>query len=773
MMSESEIKKIISHKLNRALKFHNDPLSRDRINALKYYRGDKFGNETEGSSQVVSRDVAEVVDTLLPSLMRVFASGDRAVIFEPVGQEDQEIAEQATDYANHIWNSDNPGFQIFHTWFKDALVQRNGVVKVWWEKKARSAVLRYQGLTDEQLAALTEGDDQIEVLEQNDTQAESDLDPATGAPTVIVLHDVTLRRTWQDGRVCVRNVPPEEFVIDLTNPNLDEDTTFCAHRFRKTISELIGEGYDKKLVDQIPRSEGDDLSTNEEATERQQPEMVDAETSLSDTLDQSMREVWVSECYLKIDTDKDGRAELRKITVAGDEADIILDNEEVDDNCFAAICPYPMPHKFYGESLADKTRDIQELKSAIWRQSLDNLYLTNTPQKVVVMSQLDKGGMDDLLTPRIGGFIRAKSADAVTPIQPQVVYQHGLKSLEYVDTVREARTGITKYNQGLDADTLNKTARGINAIMGAAHMREELIARIFAETGVTRAFKLVLKNVIKYQERKRVIRMRNKWVEIDPKYWNADMDVSVSVGLGTGNKDQQLAHLSQLLAIQKEIIVGQGGMTGPLVNGKNLYNTLAKYIQAADLKNVEPYFTDPETAPPAEPKPDPKMAEAQQKAEIESAKAAHAAKLAAQKQEHDLALAQQKTAAEIELSRAKADAEIALQRERQHGEMEMGKERMRGEMEMGRERQRTELEHKAKGLKLEEHMRGILAGELPAPEGPTPEEQRHQQMMVAVSEMGRGMALMAEGLKEMAAQIARPVRLVRDAGGRTAGAERV
>jgi hypothetical protein len=322
----------------------------------------------------------------------------------------------------------------------------------------------------------------------------------------------------------------------------------------------------------------------------------------SSTLDPTMREIWVTECYLRVDYDGDGVAELRKVTVAGDGASVVLENVEADDHPFASVTPIPMPHKFHGMSIADQTVDLQLIKSILWRGALDALYLSNAPQMGAVEGQVN---LDDLLNRRPGGIVRIKSPTALVPIPTAPLGGDVFQMIEYIDTVREQRTGVTRYNQGLDPDTLNKTATGINAIQNAAQQRLELIARVFAETGVKRAFRRILELVCKHQQKPKIIRLRQRWVAMDPREWNDEMDMTVTVGLGTGNRDQQVSHIMNLLQLDQQIVQMQGNIAGPLVTGVNIYNKLAKLVEASGLKAVDSYYTDPRTMPPMQSPPVP------------------------------------------------------------------------------------------------------------------------------------------------------------------------
>lgn len=642
----------------------------DRRRALRYYRGDKFGNEIEGRSQVVSRDVAEAIDGMMPSLMRIFASGDEVVRFEPVGPEDDEAAHQATDYVNWIWNKQNDGFANFYVWFKDALLNRLGTIKIWWEDGEDRKRESYIGLTGAERAILAT-DPSVEIVEES---AYSDpngsmADPAPNASEAggvpveaSQVYDVTLRRKRKTGRIIIRPVPPEEILVDAQAQSLDE-AEFVAHRVRRTAGELVAQGYPRAKIAALQT--GDGVEWGSEHFERNRPEGGQAADAHDDDIDPALRSLTVNECYLKVDYDGDGIAEYRKVTVAGDT---ILDNEETDFHPFAELSPILMPHKLIGQSVADQTMDLQLIKSTLWRQVLDNLYLANAPQLGAVEGEVN---LDDLLTRRPGGVVRAKSPGAVFAIPTQPVGPEAYQMIEYVDATRERRTGVTRYNQGLDADTLNKTASGIAMIRDAGEARVELIARVFAETGVKRAFKRILQLVCKHQQRSQMLRLRNRWVAMDPRAWDDGMDVTVSVGLGTGNKDRMLTHLMQLLEVDREIIALQGGLSGPLVTADNLYSKLKRIAEAANLKSSDSYYTDPRSVPPQPPAPSPDRQALAQQAQMQAAQ---------------LALAGRQAQASAELARHKAEAELALRRADQTGRLALEREKAVAEFALEREK---------------------------------------------------------------------------------------
>ncbi|HKF60260.1 MAG TPA: hypothetical protein VKB42_02800 [Dongiaceae bacterium] len=589
-------------------------MSQSRLKALNYYNTEAYGDEVDGSSQIVTSEVRDTIESAMPSLMKIFMSGDKVAQFDPTGPEDEEIADQATDYANYIFTKDNDGFGILQTAFRDGFIQKVGVVKIFWEETLDSKRESYQGLSDQEFEALL-APDEVEAVEHTEYQGQmGQIDPMSGLLTMVPvrLHDVVCRRTKKSGRARIVNIPPEEFLIARRAVTL-ETSTFTAHRVRKTASQLIEEGYDRKLVDGLPGYDAQDY--NQERIERFRAE-DEAPYISKPNLDPSMKEVWLTECYLPMDYDGDGIAELRKVTVAGDPAVKLLDNEEIESLPFRAWTPIPQPHKFYGLSLADLTMDLQLTQSTVVRQMLNNMYQANN-NRHIVSNQVN---LEDMLTPRPGGIVRMVSGSSalpeghVMPLPPIGIGEIAMPLLEFLDAKQETRTGITKYNQGLDANTLNKTASGINIISGYAQQRQELMARNAAEMLVAGIFKSILELVCKHQQEPRIIRLRNKWVPMDPREWNDQMDVTVTVGLGSGNKDQQLGHLMMILQTQQAALQ-QLGPGNPLVNLENVYNTLEKICENAGLKTADPYFSDPKNAPPGQgqppPPPDPRAIAAQ------------------------------------------------------------------------------------------------------------------------------------------------------------------
>jgi hypothetical protein len=656
-MTENELKALLAHEERAALGFLGGELAEDREKAMNYYMGELFGNEVDGRSKVVSSDVADTVEWILPSLMKMFTAGDDVVSFEPQGQEDEEAAKQATEYNNFIFMRENNGFRVLYCMFKDALLQKTGCCKVYPEFSENEELDEFLSVPDDQFAVASyeKQNDQKGAWYLKEHTEEQQFDPVMGPVT---LHTGVWCRTVKRMKVCVEPMPPEETLISRKAKGDIDEPSYMAHRSQKTASELIEMGYPKKKVDLLS-GEGPSHNTDAERIARFKGIDEDPSGEYS-TVNHAMRLIWVTEAYVRVDYDGDGVAEMRRIVHAG-SGTTILENEVWEGpRPFAIISPILIPHRLIGLSIADQTMEFQLLKSTLWRQILDNLYLTNNPQKYI-----DPGAVniDDILQPRVGSIIRPPEGgifrpDGIQSITVEPVAAASFPMLEYIDAVRENRTGVTRYNQGTDADTLNKTATGVSAIMSASQQRIELIARVFAE-GIKRIFELQNWYIRRYPElAKRAIRLRNKeWVEMDPGQWGGDFDLQINVGLGTNNKDQMLQHLSMLALAQKEIIALQQGVSGPLVTADNVFNLVSKMVENTGFKTVEDFFTDPKNAQPQEPKPDPRVEAEKAKMELKAKESEQKMALEQQKAQ----LEQQKAAHELQMREREAQLEMQIQ----------------------------------------------------------------------------------------------------------------
>ncbi len=623
-LSKSKLLSLISQEVQNSLGFYSSDLATSRKEALKYYLGEPMGNEVEGRSAVVSQDLLEVVEAILPSLMRMFTQQDKIVNFEPTQPDDVPYADQISDYCNYIFTKENNGFDILYSMFKTALLQKNGFCKIYWKTSKEQKKESYKNLTEPEYQALLV-DDEVEIIdfEQNEKNMFGQIE---------ITYDVECQRVKDYSKVEIEAVPPEEILVSKRAKSI-KDCDFIAQRVSKTVSELVDMGFNKKDVESLPTAE--DQAFNTEAIVRRSYDDETSDMELSN-IDPALRVVQITECYMKVDMDGDGIAELRKIIVGGSGYNnyVVLANEEIPLIPFAMVTAIPMPFRFFGLSFYDLLADVQQVSTTVTRQLLDNMYLQNSARTVVVDGQAN---LDDLLTSRPGGIIRVKSPNAVTPMQTPNFLNEGLSMLAKIDEIKEKRSGVPKQNTGLNPDTINKshtTATSTNQMMAAGTQRIELIARNFAE-GVKDIFRNILAVVCEYQDQEKIIRLRGNFVPMNPREWTTKYDATVQVGLGTGNQDQRLQVLQQVLAVQEKLI--QNGGMG-LVTPQNIFNTLEKYLENAGYKDATQFFINPSTVPPQPPKqqqPDPALEIAKQDIQMRQQKAMGDLQLKQKKQEQD------------------------------------------------------------------------------------------------------------------------------------------
>ena len=580
----------------------NAQQAKHRKEALRFYRGDNldvYGDSSDGMSTVVSRDTMEAIESVLPSLVKTFVAGDDVVRFEPTGPEDEEGAAQATDYVNYVFSTHNNAFRVVYDSMKDGLLYRLGIAKTVLEEEEDGPPETYQGVTAQ------------EIMAAGRELAGEPVPDEFGAFTVTFAPKMVKRYR-------VQVVAPDEFLYEERLASLDK-ATFLAHRSKITVADLIEMGVEERVARGVPSGRPEEEEETDRFPNEDEPEH---------NRDDLARPVWVDECYIKCEYEQ--VLGWRKVLLAGGK---MLSNEPVDEHPFSVWTPIPVQHKLAGLSYHDLTKDIQTNKTAVQREFNNALYLANRPMRAVVEGQVN---VDDVMNPTVGGIVRVKQLGAIEnlPTGGEAAFSASLQAIEYYDTVREARTGVTRYNQGMDTNSLNKTATGMSIIASASQQRQELVARQYAEF-MKCIFRKILRLVSQHGDRGEVVRLRGKWVEVDPTDWKTGYDMSVQVGLGTNNKDQLIAHIMQLMAVDEKIIQLQGGASGPLVTWDNIYEKAKQLTAAMDMRGIEKYFTDPAEAQMPEQGP----SEAEVKAQA------------------DMQEAQMKAQTDIEREHIKADAD--------------------------------------------------------------------------------------------------------------------
>ena len=647
-MDDAELQAIITQDLTDAVSYVDSDLSPTRAKGTEYYRGDLFGNEVEGNSKVVAMEVRDTVSAMLPSLMRVFFNSENVVEFAPRGPEDVKMAQQATDYANYVFQNDNSGFLTTYAIFKDALVRKCGIAKFWWEDEEKVRIEEYSGLDDQTLEMLMQepGAEVKIVVSYPDPDIDemqmSTIDPMTGQPVTMpapMIHDVQIKRITKDGRIRIMAVPPEELLLDRRARSFD-DCTIIAHRQMATVADLIAMGYDQDEIEENLSTT--DLDSNDEYLARQP---LSTTFGTNDAANPMMRRVLYIEAYSRVDFDNDGIAELRKVCCMGGGYKVVR-NLPASYIPFADFPCDPEPHTSPLEAMSifDITRDLQEIKSEILRNTLDSLAQSIHPRTAVVEGQVN---IDDVLNNETGAIIRMRAPGMVQPLTTPFVGQAAFPMMEYMDQIKEDRTGMSKAAMGLNADALqSSTKAAVNATISASQGRIELTARILAE-GMKKLFKGILFLATTHQDKARMVRMRNEWVQIDPRYWDANMDANINIALGNGDTNERLQGLMMIMAKQEQILQ-QLGTQNPLVTPQQFSNTLRKIVELSGFKDASSYFQDipADYVPPAPPAPKATPEELLAQVQAESIKA-------------DI----QKKAAELELNRQQMMMDDDLKRD--------------------------------------------------------------------------------------------------------------
>lgn len=572
-------------------------LSNQRALAIDFYLGRNTSPAPDGRSQVVDRTVYETIQWIMPSLTRIFANGDDVVDLPPVGPQDEAGAEQESQYLNYIITQKNPWFELFTTAAKDALLSKAGYLYACRDKREQIEVEKYERQTAEGIALLRL-DAEAEVLSLNgyaDDQQPLGQDPQTGQPLPAkMLYDLELRRVKKNNAYRIKVLPPERCLISekTFSVQLSECPYFEYYEYM-TLSELRQEGF--KVDDDIM---GDGVQESQEDIARDQ--FAQRTQDWDTTSEPSLKRVRCRYVWVRHDADDDGIAELLYCIVVGKT---VLFQEETNRIPVAVLCADPLPHRHIGLSIADSVLDIQQIKTVITRGGLDNLYLSNNPR---TFANADKINLEDLKVSRPGGMIRGKGAifgQDIAPLETPFVFDKAMLGLQYMDSVRESRTGVNNSFQGLESNSLSQVQPGtINQISSMASQRVEQIARTLS-SGIEMLASIVHELALKGGHQKDVVKLSGKWVEIDPATWRSRTDFRIKVGYASGNKDTMLAHLTGIAGLQAQAM--QAHL--PIVTPQNLYETAVEITKASNFSSPDRFWTNPAThpqPPPPPPQPD-------------------------------------------------------------------------------------------------------------------------------------------------------------------------
>jgi hypothetical protein len=812
-LTDDELKTLAQAELRQAVGYYGGKLAEQRRKAESYYYAEPVGDlsppEIEGRSSIVVPRVRNTILSMLPPLMMKFCGGDKVVEFEATKPGDEQAASNATDYANWVFFRQNNGHAICRSWFTDALKFKNGIIKVWWDDRNEETREEYNGLTQVELAQIMD-DPEVEVTEQKSYPDEDDAkqrqeaiahltqqmqqaqqaaqqNPQAGQAMQqmqaqlqhieqtppAMLYDIVCTRSKKGGKITIENVPPEEFGI-ARNAKSISTARFLRHSMQRTMSELRTMGYPEAVLLSLGEDENA-LSFNAERVERNQFDDEYASSGMQESvLDGSQRKVWVHECYMRVDCDGDGIAELRKVTLAGNE---ILDNVVVDVAPFVSICPIPEPHKFFGLSVADLAAPGQKAETFLLRGVFDNNNLEVNGRYFAVEGQVN---LDDLLMSRPGGVVRIKSQGAVGRLdQGKGNLEGSMNMLSYMEAFNEDATGWSRTSQSFDTEALDgsETATKTRIVSNKASMRTDDVARNFAD-GFVELFRLILKLSTQHQKKSIAIKLSGQWQDMDPREWRNGFETTINVGLGVGDKDQQVSHLTVIQQAQAH------GLQIGIATPENLWESCVELAKAMGYKNGDKFFTKPD---PSKPTPNPAQAELQadmqkHQMELQAKGQMHQAEMQANAQIEQLKMQQ---TAQLDQVKAQMQAEVDRNRQASEAEQQTLKNQQEAQLRMmeAQHEQERHAREQANAIELEKikAQAQIIVAKISAGaqesdmelsgeadifgQGPS----KADLILQGQQQLGEHLANAVGALHAHVQAAARPKQIVRDASGRAMG----
>ncbi len=657
-ISDDDLLSLTDLYICESVKFIDEEISDDRVKGLKYFRGDPLGNEVEGRSQVRSTDVRDAIEWTLPSLMRVFFQGEDPVMIHGVGEQDIVPAKNAQKWIKHVLTRMNGGFMLYYHWFKDSMMKKNGFVTAYWNTEKKSYREQFTELSQADYELL-ESDEtyDIDESEQYDKEIQIQYDPQLPPlATTVTLYDVKVTHTIDENTIRLEGINPEE-LFTLEDTVDCKNSRFWLHRPRKTLSELREAGYeidDDVPSETLPAEDKTNVEIMEKHRHGYDPLLDDQVSEDVSHFDPSMKKVYFYKMDLKVDLDDTGIAQWWRVCRVGNE---IVEKTRILYPMYPTITPYPNSHMLFGDSYADIIGSFQELKTSMHRIVLDYIYYATNPRAELDMSKWsDEFTFDDWINNAPNSMVRVRESGAVNPIYPAPLQPQLLSLLEYWEGQKESRIGVTRYSMGLDGDSLNKTAAGVTNIMQAATERIELVARIFAETGVKDLVKMLLDLTTEYPEMADPLMLRlndGKEAVLTAESVRGSFDFNITVGTGSGDRAQIMQGLFGLFNMYEKMIQWGAGPTAEkrLVSWRNLHNLVSEYVKLSGIQNVSDFTTNPEAprrpdeSPPPEPQKDAQQIATEQQGQYLQAELQH--------KDKELALKREEAQAKNELERAK------------------------------------------------------------------------------------------------------------------------
>jgi hypothetical protein len=606
MLDDDKVLSIVQNELHNSYG-EFDTSNPALVEPLDYYLGNPNGRETEGHSRVTSTDVADAIEWIMPQIMESFTQNNDIVTFDAVHQGDEKQAELESQYVYEVLMKQNDGFILLHQFIKDALMQRNGILKVFYENDIKTWHSNYTGIgknelsvlgnySDAEIVEMSEYPDEVANIAQEQqfeaimqqyqmAVAQGQQLPPPMPPEPIMLYDVKVKFTSEKGRVVIEPVAPEEFRLTADHNSINVDTAkFSAHVVNKSLSDLREMGVSDEVISRLPIEDDNDVDTEYRFTA--QGESVDYS---GDTVDESMQEVTVVECYLLMDYNEDGIAELCKVTTVGRYTPSeLISVEEIEEMPWVTTTCILMSHKFQGLSIYDRLKEIQDQKTTLWRNMFDNLYLQNNQRYAVLDGQVN---LDDMLISRPGGIVKVKRMDAIQPLITPQLSSDSYQMMGYLDEVKAGRSGVSAEGGATPQNIGDRVgSQGVDRMMNAKEALVGLIIRVIAETGI-KPLCIKIRNLSqRHIDSIEDFRFRGEWQKIQPSSWNDRTQCTVRVGTGSGDRSNQIGSMIQLMEAQARL----QDLPGQVLAGQQqMYNLLDSYCKFSGLNGASNFFVDP------------------------------------------------------------------------------------------------------------------------------------------------------------------------------------
>ena len=577
-LSDAEIVALCDDSVGRSVGYHDSELSRERTNVMEYYSGAMPKPIHDGNSKYVSLDVWNAVESMKAALLETFSAGNKIVHFAPQSGEDVKLAGHCSAYADYVAFRQNDLYSIMSSVIHDGLIARAGIAKVFWQQQEETISEFFEDLTEDELDMLL-AQENVELGEHE----EDDLGLTSGE--ILVTRDTS--------QVCIENIPPEEFLIESQAKSLDS-VLFCAHRTKKTLSDLRLMGYSDKLLDKIGDHTDVDLDTDLEVLSRHDSINADRGFNTQGYQDQ-VRAVMVHEVYMELDVEGSGVAELYKIMKAGN---VLLEKEKVNRKPFITFVPLPIPHAFYGNNFADKLVATQNARTVLTRSILDHAMITNNPRYTVL-----KGGLSnpkELIDNRVGGLVNVTRPDAIAPMLQSPLNPFTFQTISMLESNMEDTTGVSKLSQGLNKDAVSKqnSAAMVEQLATMSQQRQKIIARNFATQWVKPLYQLIYQLVSENESEEKLVEIGGEYIQIDPSSWADKRDVTVELSLGYGEQDKE----SKKYMAMHQVFQADPSLQ-KMYTPQNQFQLVSKVMEMSGIKNVSEYLTSPDQLPPEQPDP--------------------------------------------------------------------------------------------------------------------------------------------------------------------------